>query len=113
MATISKPSISMPRPKFSKMPSTNKSLVPQQVDAYFHIAGIPRSQTTILTREITPTLRADSQQMPREEVRPLRDLHNLGSEDLDALLPNTRIHVLSRKLRTYHPKLKRCSMRRY
>ncbi|OTA98493.1 hypothetical protein M426DRAFT_325939 [Hypoxylon sp. CI-4A] len=36
-----------------------KPLVSQQVDACFHIAGIPRSQTTLLTGEISPGLRAD------------------------------------------------------
>ncbi|KAI1648577.1 P-loop containing nucleoside triphosphate hydrolase protein [Daldinia loculata] len=36
-----------------------KPLVSQQVDACFHIAGIPRSQTTLLTGEIPPALRAE------------------------------------------------------
>ncbi|KAI1757217.1 hypothetical protein F4782DRAFT_481744 [Xylaria castorea] len=36
-----------------------KPLVSQQVDACFHIAGIPRSQTTLLTGEIAPALRAE------------------------------------------------------
>ncbi|KAI0891795.1 P-loop containing nucleoside triphosphate hydrolase protein [Annulohypoxylon nitens] len=36
-----------------------KPLVSQQVDACFNIAGIPRSQTTLLTGEISPGLRAD------------------------------------------------------
>ncbi|TGJ84086.1 hypothetical protein E0Z10_g4703 [Xylaria hypoxylon] len=36
-----------------------KPLVTQQVDACFHIAGIPRSQTTLLTGEVTPALRAE------------------------------------------------------
>ncbi|KAI0890655.1 P-loop containing nucleoside triphosphate hydrolase protein [Annulohypoxylon maeteangense] len=36
-----------------------KPLVSQQVDACFTIAGIPRSQTTLLTGEISPGLRAD------------------------------------------------------
>ncbi|KAI1277084.1 hypothetical protein F5Y07DRAFT_364034 [Xylaria sp. FL0933] len=36
-----------------------KPLVSQQVDACFHIAGIPRSQTTLLTGEVTPALRAE------------------------------------------------------
>ncbi|KAI2633769.1 P-loop containing nucleoside triphosphate hydrolase protein [Hypomontagnella submonticulosa] len=36
-----------------------KPLVSQQVDACFNIAGIPRSQTTLLTGEIPPALRAD------------------------------------------------------
>ncbi|GAW18260.1 hypothetical protein ANO14919_077340 [Xylariales sp. No.14919] len=36
-----------------------KPLVTQQVDACFHIAGIPRSQTTLLTGDVTPALRAE------------------------------------------------------
>ncbi|KAK9421984.1 hypothetical protein SUNI508_05284 [Seiridium unicorne] len=36
-----------------------KPLVSQQVDACFNIVGIPRSQTTLLTGEISPGLRAD------------------------------------------------------
>ncbi|KAI0482295.1 type III restriction enzyme [Xylariaceae sp. FL0804] len=36
-----------------------KPLVSQQVDACFHIAGIPRSQTTLLTGEVSPALRAE------------------------------------------------------
>ncbi|KAJ2977357.1 hypothetical protein NUW58_g7836 [Xylaria curta] len=36
-----------------------KPLVSQQVDACFHIAGIPRSQTTLLTGEVQPALRAE------------------------------------------------------
>ncbi|KAI1083340.1 type III restriction enzyme [Whalleya microplaca] len=36
-----------------------KPLVSQQVDACFNIAGIPRSQTTLLTGEIPPALRAE------------------------------------------------------
>ncbi|KAI1157195.1 hypothetical protein F4825DRAFT_401002 [Nemania diffusa] len=36
-----------------------KPLVSQQVDACFHIAGIPRSQTTLLTGEVTPAVRAE------------------------------------------------------
>ncbi|KAI1106709.1 P-loop containing nucleoside triphosphate hydrolase protein [Jackrogersella minutella] len=36
-----------------------KPLVSQQVDACFNIAGIPRSQTTLLTGEISPGLRAE------------------------------------------------------
>ncbi|KAI5867103.1 P-loop containing nucleoside triphosphate hydrolase protein [Durotheca rogersii] len=36
-----------------------KPLVAQQVDACFNIAGIPRSQTTLLTGEIPPALRVD------------------------------------------------------
>ncbi|KAF2963436.1 hypothetical protein GQX73_g10132 [Xylaria multiplex] len=36
-----------------------KPLVTQQVDACFHIAGIPRSQTTLLTGEVTPAIRAE------------------------------------------------------
>ncbi|KAI1504472.1 hypothetical protein F5X99DRAFT_372556 [Biscogniauxia marginata] len=36
-----------------------KPLVSQQVDACFNIAGIPRSQTTLLTGEISPALRAE------------------------------------------------------
>ncbi|KAI0863052.1 hypothetical protein F4860DRAFT_469949, partial [Xylaria cubensis] len=36
-----------------------KPLVSQQIDACFHIAGIPRSQTTLLTGEIAPALRAE------------------------------------------------------
>ncbi|KAI1845683.1 hypothetical protein JX266_008294 [Neoarthrinium moseri] len=36
-----------------------KPLVSQQVDACFNIVGIPRSQTTLLTGEISPGLRAE------------------------------------------------------
>lgn len=36
-----------------------KPLVSQQVDACFNIAGIPRSQTTLLTGEVSPALRAE------------------------------------------------------
>ncbi|KOS16747.1 ATP-dependent DNA helicase MPH1 [Escovopsis weberi] len=36
-----------------------KPLVSQQIDACFHIAGIPRSDTTLLTGEVAPALRAD------------------------------------------------------
>ncbi|KAI0409624.1 type III restriction enzyme [Xylaria palmicola] len=36
-----------------------KPLVSQQVGACFHIAGIPRSQTTLLTGEVAPALRAE------------------------------------------------------
>jgi len=36
-----------------------KPLVSQQIDACFHIAGIPRSQTTLLTGETAPALRAE------------------------------------------------------
>ncbi|KAJ2901292.1 dead box helicase [Zalerion maritima] len=36
-----------------------KPLVSQQVDACFNIAGIPRSETTLLTGEISPALRAE------------------------------------------------------
>ncbi|KAI0383721.1 P-loop containing nucleoside triphosphate hydrolase protein [Hypomontagnella monticulosa] len=42
-----------------------KPLVSQQVDACFHIAGIPRSQTTLLTGEIPPALRADEWESKR------------------------------------------------
>lgn len=36
-----------------------KPLVSQQIDACFHIAGIPRSQTTLLTGDVAPALRAE------------------------------------------------------
>ncbi|MCJ1354633.1 MAG: 3'-5' DNA helicase [Icmadophila ericetorum] len=36
-----------------------KPLVAQQVDACFHIAGIPRSETTMLTGNVIPALRAE------------------------------------------------------
>ncbi|KAI1172510.1 hypothetical protein F4777DRAFT_561220 [Nemania sp. FL0916] len=36
-----------------------KPLVSQQVNACFHIAGIPRSETTLLTGEVAPALRAE------------------------------------------------------
>ncbi|KAI1369361.1 hypothetical protein F5Y08DRAFT_151758 [Xylaria arbuscula] len=42
-----------------------KPLVSQQVDACFHIAGIPRSQTTLLTGEVTPALRAEEWESKR------------------------------------------------
>lgn len=42
-----------------------KPLVSQQVDACFHIAGIPRSETTLLTGEIAPGLRAEEWQSKR------------------------------------------------
>lgn len=36
-----------------------KPLVAQQVDACFNVAGIPRSQTTMLTGEVQPAIRAE------------------------------------------------------
>ncbi|KAI1821748.1 type III restriction enzyme [Xylaria intraflava] len=42
-----------------------KPLVSQQVEACFQIAGIPRSQTTLLTGEVAPALRADEWQSKR------------------------------------------------
>jgi len=36
-----------------------KPLAQQQVDACFHTVGIPRSQTTLLTGEVSPALRAE------------------------------------------------------
>ncbi|KAL6891141.1 P-loop containing nucleoside triphosphate hydrolase protein [Trichoderma longibrachiatum] len=36
-----------------------KPLVTQQIDACYHIAGIPRSETTLLTGDIAPALRSD------------------------------------------------------
>lgn len=36
-----------------------KPLVAQQVDACFNIAGIPRSETTLLTGDVSPALRAE------------------------------------------------------
>ncbi|KAI0136566.1 type III restriction enzyme [Xylariales sp. AK1849] len=42
-----------------------KPLVSQQVDACFNIAGIPRSQTTLLTGEIPPPLRAEEWETKR------------------------------------------------
>lgn len=36
-----------------------KPLVTQQIDACYHIAGIPRSETTLLTGDIPPALRSD------------------------------------------------------
>ncbi|RYO88324.1 hypothetical protein DL766_008507 [Monosporascus sp. MC13-8B] len=42
-----------------------KPLVAQQIDACFNIAGIPRSETTLLTGEITPALRADEWESKR------------------------------------------------
>ncbi|KAI1760343.1 P-loop containing nucleoside triphosphate hydrolase protein [Hypoxylon sp. FL1150] len=42
-----------------------KPLVAQQVDACFHIAGIPRSETTVLTGEVTPALRAEEWESKR------------------------------------------------
>lgn len=36
-----------------------KPLVAQQVDACYNIAGIPRSQTTLLTGDVSPALRVD------------------------------------------------------
>ena len=36
-----------------------KPLVHQQVDACFNIAGIPRSQTVMLTGEVPPAVRAE------------------------------------------------------
>jgi ERCC4-related helicase len=36
-----------------------KPLVAQQIDACFHIAGIPRSQTTMLTGGVSPALRSE------------------------------------------------------
>lgn len=42
-----------------------KPLVAQQIEACFHIAGIPRSQTTLLTGEISPSIRAEEWQEKR------------------------------------------------
>lgn len=42
-----------------------KPLVAQQVDACFHIAGIPRSQTTLMTGEIPAAVRAEEWQEKR------------------------------------------------
>ncbi|KAH8675678.1 hypothetical protein BX600DRAFT_432241 [Xylariales sp. PMI_506] len=42
-----------------------KPLVSQQVDACFNIVGIPRSETTLLTGEVSPTLRAEEWQTKR------------------------------------------------
>lgn len=42
-----------------------KPLVSQQVDACFNIAGIPRSQTTMLTGEVSPGIRAEEWQEKR------------------------------------------------
>ncbi|KAJ9661023.1 3'-5' DNA helicase [Neophaeococcomyces mojaviensis] len=42
-----------------------KPLVAQQIDACFHIAGIPRSQTTLMTGEIPVAVRADEWQTKR------------------------------------------------
>ncbi|KAI0013438.1 type III restriction enzyme [Xylariaceae sp. FL0662B] len=42
-----------------------KPLASQQVDACFNIAGIPRSQTTLLTGEIPPALRAEEWESKR------------------------------------------------
>ncbi|KAH6998015.1 hypothetical protein BKA56DRAFT_566632 [Ilyonectria sp. MPI-CAGE-AT-0026] len=42
-----------------------KPLVAQQIDACYHIAGIPRSETTLLTGDIPPALRVDEWQKRR------------------------------------------------
>ncbi|XXG94011.1 3'-5' DNA helicase [Hypoxylon texense] len=42
-----------------------KPLVSQQVDACFNIVGIPRSQTTLLTGDIAPALRAEEWESKR------------------------------------------------
>ncbi|KAI0022946.1 type III restriction enzyme [Xylariomycetidae sp. FL0641] len=42
-----------------------KPLASQQVDACFHVAGIPRSETTLLTGEIPPALRAEEWESKR------------------------------------------------
>lgn len=42
-----------------------KPLVAQQVDACFNIAGIPRSETTLLTGEVSPALRAEEWETKR------------------------------------------------
>lgn len=42
-----------------------KPLVSQQIDACFNIAGIPRSQTTMLTGEVSPGIRAEEWQEKR------------------------------------------------
>lgn len=42
-----------------------KPLVAQQIEACFHIAGIPRSQTTLMTGEIPSVVRADEWQARR------------------------------------------------
>lgn len=42
-----------------------KPLVSQQIDACFNIVGIPRSQTTMLTGEVSPAVRAEEWQEKR------------------------------------------------
>ncbi|KAH7035089.1 uncharacterized protein B0I36DRAFT_264216 [Microdochium trichocladiopsis] len=42
-----------------------KPLAQQQVDACFHTVGIPRSQTTLLTGEVSPALRVEEWQTKR------------------------------------------------
>ncbi|KAK6375746.1 3'-5' DNA helicase [Exophiala oligosperma] len=42
-----------------------KPLVSQQIDACFNIAGIPRSETTMLTGEVSPGIRAEEWQEKR------------------------------------------------
>ncbi|KIW68158.1 hypothetical protein PV04_04124 [Phialophora macrospora] len=42
-----------------------KPLVSQQIDACFNIAGIPRSETTMLTGEVAPAIRAEEWQQKR------------------------------------------------
>ncbi|KAK5088274.1 3'-5' DNA helicase [Lithohypha guttulata] len=42
-----------------------KPLVAQQIEACFHIAGIPRSQTTLMTGEIPPDVRREEWQTKR------------------------------------------------
>ncbi|KAI0395807.1 type III restriction enzyme [Xylariaceae sp. FL0594] len=52
-----------------------KPLVSQQIDACFHIAGIPRSQTTLLTGETAPDLRDEEWQSKRVFFMTPQTLH--------------------------------------
>jgi len=53
-----------------------KPLVAQQIDACFKIAGIPRSQTTLMTGEIPPHIRADEWRDKRAFFMTPQTFHN-------------------------------------
>lgn len=53
-----------------------KPLVAQQIDACFKIAGIPRSQTTLMTGEIPPHIRADEWRTKRAFFMTPQTFHN-------------------------------------
>src|SRR5204862_201954 len=67
-----------------------KPLVSQQVEACFNIAGIPRSQTTLLTGGTPPALRADEWETKRVFFMTPQTLQN----DLSSGIGNPKDIVL-------------------